>query len=109
MTKHTPGNLTVEHGEITNIYWVEDASGESVCDLYHRINDGHDENSFYRKPNAAANAARIVHIWNCHDELVEALEWALAEITAKTKYTTENQFGDCLAKATAQLSKAKGE
>ena len=55
---------------------------------------------------AAADAARIVHTWNMHDDLVEALEKtaALGEDTADL-----GDMDDAIAAALAVLAKEKGE
>lgn len=74
---HTPTPWTVMSGPsptTETLFWVDgDYETVSVCDLYHLNRDG----TIYSKKNAEANAARIVHCVNLHDELVEAVEMLL--------------------------------
>ncbi|MVB00094.1 hypothetical protein GN330_22875 [Nitratireductor sp. CAU 1489] len=41
-------------------------------------------------------------------DLLEALDWAIAEIEGRTRYDRERQFPDALSSARAALSKATG-
>lgn len=56
----------VGYSEKHDIYWVEDNNGETVCDLYHKIN----EVKFYRKSNAKNNA----HLFAAAPEMKKALQ-----------------------------------
>lgn len=63
---------------------------------------------------AIANAERLVKCWNCHDELVDALEIADKALIVCLRYflgtgpqPTPEQFADIPTKIQAALAKAK--
>lgn len=69
------------------------------------IEGGYDKQGVTVRQDAEANAKRIVHTWNCHDELVEALEGlrnCISETRGKPSY-------DAVEKADLILTKAKQE
>ena len=70
--KHSPTPWEFEEIKTFNLHHVDDAKGQSICDMYFKTGrDNYPE--FHRKANAEANAKHIVHCVNNHDALVEAL------------------------------------
>lgn len=55
-----------------------------------------------------ANARRLVHCWNCHDELLEALEACLLALTDEMGNVKRREY-DASLLARAVLAKAKGK
>lgn len=55
--------------------------------------------------NARANAARLVHCWNCHDELLKALQF-MVEVFNVSESPDEMQAFLAVENARAQISKA---
>ncbi len=104
-TKHTPGPLKVftAKKDATLYIGVGDADGGGVLDTGFGVwRDG---------PEALANAKRIVHTWNCHDDLVEALEIAMEWINGwDSAFCDDPEWIDTDApKIRAALAKARGE
>lgn len=54
-------------------------------------------------------AAKLDRLAAINAELVEALDWAVAEVECRTNYTDDLQCGGCLKKAKDALSKARGQ
>ena len=93
-TKHTPGELTINNLSTTG---VEGPTGRHICSTggYAR-SDGEDH--LYENE---ANARRIVRAWNCHDDLLEALEELYAIVKGNGLMHTQ--------KAPRAIAKAEGE
>jgi hypothetical protein len=68
MTSHTPGKLRVVT-ERTRPNQGFSIRGEGAALIAETVED-------HETVNGQANAERLVHCWNCHDELVEALKAA---------------------------------
>ena len=85
------------------LIWIDsDHVGISgIADLYHKHDDG-----FFQKANAEANALRIVHCVNLHDELVEALEVCLSWVEDLEAERGEKSGAGNMARTT--LAKARG-
>ena len=87
--QHTPGQLHVAY--LSNAWEIREANGS----LLTHIPAGEQDNEAY------ANAVHIAHCWNCHDELLEALE-----VVSRLDYLHEhNAIAD---KVRAAIAKAKG-
>lgn len=97
-TNHTPGTIKASpHGDSlilvsTDGGWITGQVGACGADRH-------------------ANAERLAHCWNCHDELVEALEqcaFVLGECSVGSEKLSD-LFPVKLAKARAILAKATRE
>lgn len=103
-TRHTPGPIYIE-GPGTLLHPV---TGSPLTTTRFRTTLGTFE-VLDETNEPPANAERLAHCWNCHDELVEALE-LLTDCAADLDQTaTSNGLRNCdaLAKARAALAKAK--
>lgn len=86
---HTP---TPWYLEITpSALWigVEKAAGGKVGDIVTSLDVGEEYNPWYND-QAKANAAFIVLAVNSHDALVEALTWALGQMSKPTLIRRQN-------------------
>lgn len=56
--------ISLEYSAINDIYWIEDADGNTVCDFYYiRQHPVHGER-YHRFADAKANGEKIVDLWN---------------------------------------------
>lgn len=71
--KHTQGRMEYGHVGLER-FWIGTSHDATpiACVLID------DDDLAVARDNARDNAARIAHTWNCHDELLSALEQALA-------------------------------
>lgn len=95
MTDHTPGPLHIEddwHAVSANGIHVAACGGHTALTKEQRI----------------ANAERIVRIWNCHDDLLEALKlYAKLESALHAGCTLEDEdWAECYQAGQAAIAKA---
>jgi hypothetical protein len=94
MSKHTPGKL---RDDSARQLWA--TNGQLIAGVFY---------AFAKSPEeGAANAARLAHCWNCHDDLVEALEACLDD--AKQYANAMGMVPDWYDKVKAALAAAGGE
>lgn len=103
-TKHTPGELSVRpYGDGDSLV-IHAGDDWRICFM---ATPGDSPNAMQR---IKADAARIVLTWNCHDELVAALEWyadEMCEYSAGFEGCGLLSSDDCAGcKARAALSRA---
>lgn len=95
---HTTGKLVTEGRAL--VLEEHEAVEIAVCT----------EDDCVSKNEAYANAARLAHCWNCHDELVEALEKVMKCLKGTSDLT---KLGDSIYDIRYDvidvLKKAKGE
>jgi len=98
MTPHTPGKLRVVT-ERTRPNQAFSIRGEGEVLIAETVED-------HETVNGQANAERLAHCWNCHDDLVASLREILADVdagNAETKATSR------WARAHAVIAKAEGK
>lgn len=94
--KHTPGPL---HSDGEFIYAAKpDGTAIRVADT----EICHGDEGFYSEEEADANLKRLVHCWNCHDELV-----GLVQDAAYPGGLSEAMFARWLTRARDLLEKEK--
>ena len=99
-SKHTPGLLQVA-SEATACILGPSKTGLRII-------------AIAEEPNQTENARRLVHCWNCHDDLLEALQDCLESLVRcvddpKTSGSPAYRV-TCIQQARAALAKAgKGE
>ena len=98
MAEHTKGELRAE-----GIYLTKDGR------TFARMHTGPGP-SYSAGVEEKANAARLALCWNCHDDLVAALDQLLHE-TVEAGFATAEDYGwpKSIADARAALAKARGE
>lgn len=102
--KHTPGRMEYGHVGLER-FWIGTSHDATpiACVLID------DDDLAGARGNARDNAARIVRAWNCHDELLEALESAVSHIRGGISENGLQLFEFEYAKELAVIAKAKGE
>jgi hypothetical protein len=99
-TKHTPGELSASGRFISAVGSIDTWHGPVhgtiiVCEPTEQT-DG-DGRNWTAGGSPEANAARIVLTWNCHDELVGALQAARAFIAGEYRDPALEPGGEWLA------------
>ena len=98
-TQHTPGDLVFAYGSIYRSDTLRDESSIRIALL--------DRNEPHTTPTERdANGAEMVRRWNCHEELVEALQNTLG---AWARGDEPGDFGQHPAIQLARSALAKGE
>jgi hypothetical protein len=95
---HTPGKLSALT-ERTRPNQAFSIRGEGAALIAETVED-------HETVNGQANAERLAHCWNCHDDLVASLREILADVdagNAETKATSR------WARAHAVIAKAEGK
>lgn len=97
-TAHTPGQLEIHLCEECVII---DKHGARVADVLR---------SYYDDPALkAANAARLVLAWNCHDDMLEALKAVRSQYALFVYPTTDDIARETLVRVDAAIAKAEGQ
>lgn len=112
--QHTPGALEIfgDDALAGDIPVIELSIGECPSLQFKSVayincsTDKDDE--FVLTDEDRSNAARIVHTWNCHDDLLEALERLVLESVAPDGLPYEDGESIALDKARAAIAKARG-
>lgn len=99
---HTPGKLTVQEREPGDkVIVIEGEAKDYFVNLRCEVDcDDNDHDT------AQANAKRLAHCWNCHDDLVAALQGLIADIASGSTVTLASAQGKAAVEA---WQKAKGE
>ena len=102
MTSHTPGKLYVSKSSNDSLL-----AGEPGRTLYiARVFGTGGKSGGEWSETDKANAERLAHCWNCHDDLVAALKEILADVDAGN---AETKAASRWARAHAVIAKAEGK